>query len=120
MIENKRLSFIGEQDQLPPAYSAIKRDGKALYKQARKGIQVVVDPRRITIRELEFPRIEMPHIDFRVRCSKGTYIRSLAYDFGRALESGGHLHALCRTAVGPFRLEDAWNLEELVSHIENS
>ena len=120
LIEKVRLSFLGEQDQVPPVFSAIKKDGKTLYKQARKGIQVTVEPRRITIHELELPNIHMPYLDFRVRCSKGTYIRSLAYDFGKALNSGGHLHSLCRTAIGPYRLEDAWNLEELVSHIENS
>ena len=120
LIEQSRLTFLGEQDQVPPVFSAIKQDGKTLYKQARKGIQVTVEPRRITIHELEFTRVDLPHIDFRVRCSKGTYIRSLAYDFGKALDSGGHLHLLCRTAIGPYRLQDAWELEELVSHIENS
>jgi tRNA pseudouridine55 synthase len=117
MLEVARDKFIGDLSQLPPMFSAIKVDGQPLYKKARQGIMVEVAPRPVTIFEFELTRIAVPEVDFRVKCSKGTYIRSLAYDFGKALDSGGYLSALRRTKVGAFNIEDAWNLEELVEHI---
>lgn len=107
LIEKVRLSFIGEIDQKPPVFSAIKKDGKRLYEHARAGEEVEIAHRKTTIHELELTRIALPEIDFRVLCSKGTYIRSLAYDFGQALQSGAHLTALRRTKIGEFSVENA-------------
>lgn len=107
LIENTRLKFIGEIDQVPPVFSAIKKDGKRLYEHARAGEEVEIKSRKIEILELELTRIALPEIDFRVVCSKGTYIRSLAYDFGLALQSGAHLTALRRTKIGAFDVENA-------------
>ncbi len=119
LIEEKRKTFIGDLEQLPPMFSAIKVDGQPLYKKARKGIKVEVKPRPVTITKFDIVKNEMPNLDFDVDCSKGTYIRSLAYDFGKSLESGGYLTRLVRTSIGGFKLSDAWNLEELVNAIEN-
>lgn len=99
--------FIGEIDQKPPVFSAIKKDGKRLYEHARAGEEVEIAFRKTTIHEFEITRIALPEIDFRVVCSKGTYIRSLAYDFGLALHSGGHLTALRRTKIGSYDVKDA-------------
>ncbi len=99
--------FTGEIDQKPPVFSAIKKDGKRLYEHARKGEEVEIASRKITIHEFEITRIALPEIDFRVVCSKGTYIRSLAYDFGVALQSGAHLTALRRTKIGEYSVDNA-------------
>lgn len=99
--------FMGEIDQKPPVFSAIKKDGKRLYEHARKGEEVAIASRKVTIHEFELTRIALPEIDFRVVCSKGTYIRSLAHDFGAALQSGAHLTALRRTKIGDFSVENA-------------
>jgi len=98
--------FLGEIDQKPPVFSAIKKDGKRLYEHARAGQEVEIASRKTTIYEFEITRIALPEIDFRVSCSKGTYIRSLAYDFGLALQSGGHLTALRRTKIGNYSVEN--------------
>lgn len=118
LIEEKRHDFIGALEQLPPMYSAIKVDGQPLYKKARKGIKIEVKPRPVTITKFDVVKTEMPNLDFDVDCSKGTYIRSLAYDFGKALDSGAYLTRLVRTSIGEFQLSDAWKLEELLEHIE--
>ena len=120
MIEQARLQFIGDIEQVPPMFSAIKVDGQPLYKKARKGEKVKIEPRPVHIQSFKLTRIELPEIDFKVSCSKGTYIRSLAHDFGRALHSGAYLTALRRTRIGQFSIKDAWNLEELVEYIENA
>ncbi len=120
LIEQARLQFLGDLEQIPPMFSAIKVDGQPLYKKARKGIMIEVKPRPVTIHDFDLTRVELPEIDFRAACSKGTYIRSLAYDFGKALRSGGYLSALRRTQVGDFHINDAWNLEDLVEHIGSS
>lgn len=120
MIEEVRKSFIGEIDQLPPIFSAIKVDGERLYKKARKGEMVEIKPRRVKIMEFNITGIEMPFVHFEVTVSKGTYIRSLAYDFGKALNSGSYLTELRRTVIGDFYIEEAWNLEELVEQIQNT
>ncbi|WP_396137473.1 tRNA pseudouridine(55) synthase TruB [Flavobacterium sp.] len=99
--------FLGEIDQKPPVFSAIKKDGKRLYEHARAGEEVEIQSRKTTIYEFEITRIQLPEVDFRVQCSKGTYIRSLAYDFGLALQSGGHLSALRRTKIGDYSVENA-------------
>ncbi|MFI0425507.1 MAG: tRNA pseudouridine(55) synthase TruB [Flavobacterium sp.] len=99
--------FLGEIDQKPPVFSAIKKDGKRLYEHARAGEQVEIQSRKTTIYEFEITRVQLPEVDFRVKCSKGTYIRSLAYDFGLALQSGGHLSKLRRTKIGDYNVENA-------------
>lgn len=99
--------FLGEIDQKPPVFSAIKKDGKRLYEHARAGEEVEIQSRKTTIYEFEITRVQLPEVDFRVKCSKGTYIRSLAYDFGLALQSGGHLSRLRRTKIGDYNVENA-------------
>ena len=99
--------FLGEIDQKPPIFSAIKKDGVRLYEHARAGEEVEIASRKTTIHEFEITRIALPEIDFRVVCSKGTYIRSLAFDFGKAMNSGSHLTALRRTKIGDYNVEDA-------------
>lgn len=106
-IENAIPQFLGEISQIPPLFSAIKVDGKRAYTMARNGSDHELKSRIVHIREFEITRIALPEIDFRVSCSKGTYIRSLAYDFGRALGSGAHLSALRRTKIGNYCVEDA-------------
>ena len=111
ILENTK-QFIGEIDQKPPVFSAIKKDGKRLYEHARAGEEIEIEFRKTTIHEFEITRINLPQIDFRVSCSKGTYIRSLAYDFGMALQSGGHLSALRRTKIGDYCVEDGISPED--------
>ncbi len=103
--------FTGEIMQVPPAHSAIKIDGKRVYELARKGKEVKLEARPITIKEFEITSIEMPVVHFRVVCSTGTYIRSLANDFGAALGCGGYLSSLCRTRIGEFTLAQAMSME---------
>ncbi|MEZ4797200.1 MAG: tRNA pseudouridine(55) synthase TruB [Flavobacteriaceae bacterium] len=110
--------FIGEIEQLPPVFSAIKKDGKRLYEFARAGESVEVTPRKITISEFEITRFENNEVDFRVVCSKGTYIRSLANDFGKALNSGAHLSVLRRTRIGDFKVENAQTIDEFIENIK--
>ena len=107
MVRAAASSFIGEQQQVPPQFSAIRIAGRRAFSYARQGEDVEITPRTITISEFEITRCELPDVDFRIICSKGTYIRSIARDFGLALESGAHLTALRRTRVGDFRVEDA-------------
>lgn len=118
LIEQARRQFLGTIEQVPPMFSAIKVDGQPLYKRARKGETIEVQPREVHIYEFELTRIELPEIDFRVKCTKGTYIRALANDFGKALRSGAYLTALRRTAIGEYQVDDAWQLDDLVRHIK--
>ncbi len=104
--------FVGEIDQKPPIFSAIKKDGKRLYEFAREGKTTTIKSRKVTISTFEITKIDLPKVNFRVVCSKGTYIRSLAYDFGKALNSGAHLSGLRRTKIGNFSVDLA--LEPLV------
>ena len=104
--------FVGNILQMPPQHSAIKKDGKRLYESARQGIVVKVDPRPVTISEFTITKIDGNNLDFKVVCGTGTYIRSLANDFGETLGVGGHLTKLCRTRIGNFLLEDAQTPEE--------
>jgi tRNA pseudouridine55 synthase len=99
--------FLGEIDQKPPIFSAIKKDGVRLYEHARAGESIEIESRKTTIHEFEITRIALPEIDFRVVCSKGTYIRSLAYDFGKAMNSGSHLTVLRRTKIGNYHVKNA-------------
>ncbi len=103
--------FIGDIQQVPPAHSAIKMDGKRVYELARQGKEVKLEPRKISIREFVITKIELPLVYFRVVCSTGTYIRSLAHDFGEVLECGAHLSSLCRTRIGESRLDRALTME---------
>jgi len=100
-------TFVGEQQQTPPLFSAVMVDGVRAYELARAGVETELKARQINILEFELTRIELPLVDFRIVCSKGTYIRSLARDFGLALKSGAHLTALCRTRIGPYSLKNA-------------
>jgi tRNA pseudouridine55 synthase len=104
--------FTGAILQIPPAHSAIKLEGKRMYELARQGKEVKLEPRPVTIHEFEITKIDMPVIHFRVVCSTGTYIRSLAHDFGHALGCGAYLSGLCRTRIGEFKLEDSMTIEE--------
>lgn len=114
LVRKTSLHFLGEQQQRPPVYSAVKVQGKRAYKMARKGEDILLKTRNVTIYELEVLRLKAGRADFRVRCSKGTYIRTLAHDWARKMGSGGHLCALRRTATGPHRIEDAWSVEALL------
>jgi len=107
MIHSTTAQFLGPIEQIPPLFSAIKVDGKRAYTLARQGDATVLKSRIISIYEFEITRIEMPEVDFRVKCSKGTYIRSLAFDFGKALQSGGYLSRLVRTQIGEHRIENS-------------
>ncbi len=123
LIQNTLVQFIGEIDQKPPVFSAIKKDGIRMYEHARAGAEIEMDSRKTTIHEFEITRIELPKIDFRVVCSKGTYIRSLANDYGKALNSGAHLAVLRRTKIGDFDVLNAISPEEfekqMINHDEN-
>ncbi len=112
LIHETVKQFLGEINQKPPIYSAIKKDGVRLYEHARAGEVVEIEFRKTTIHEFEITRIALPEIDFRVVCSKGTYIRSLAFDFGKALNSGAHLTALRRTKIGDYSIENAVDVIE--------
>ena len=107
LIQKTLPLFLGEIDQKPPVFSAIKKDGIRMYEHARTGIEVEMESRKTTIYEFEITRFDLPEIDFRVVCSKGTYIRSLAHDFGKYLNSGAHLIALRRTKIGIFDVRNA-------------
>lgn len=107
LIHETVKQFLGEIDQKPPIFSAIKKDGVRLYEHARAGETVEIASRKTTIHEFEITRIALPEIDFRVVCSKGTYIRSLAFDFGQALASGAHLTVLRRTKIGDYDVQNA-------------
>jgi tRNA pseudouridine55 synthase len=107
LIQKTTKQFIGEIDQKPPVFSAIKKDGIRLYEHARAGEEVEISSRKTTIYEFEITKFDLPEIDFRVVCSKGTYIRSLAFDFGKALHSGAYLSALRRTKIGDYSVDNA-------------
>lgn len=110
--------FLGEIDQVPPIHSAIKKDGKPVYIAARKGEDVQLEPRKIFIKEFEITKIELPKIYFRVVCSTGTYIRTLANDFGSKLNVGAHLSELCRTRIGSIDLAQSETMQQFVERIE--
>jgi len=116
MVLEAVSQFIGTLSQVPPIFSAIKIDGKRLYKKARKGkdLDIEIKPREITVYEFEITEFALPEISFRIVCSKGTYIRSLARDVGAKLSVGGCISALRRTKIGDFSVDDAWQLENIV------
>ncbi|SKB86158.1 tRNA pseudouridine(55) synthase TruB [Daejeonella lutea] len=117
-LHEKTRMFTGELDQYPPAHSAVKVDGERLYMKARRGEDVELKTRKVSISVFELTRIELPEIDFRVVCSKGTYIRSLVYDFGKSLNNGAYLSSLRRTKSGDYHVADAFGVMELVNHIK--
>ncbi|WP_231402169.1 tRNA pseudouridine(55) synthase TruB [Panacibacter microcysteis] len=117
VLHDATRQFTGNILQVPPIHSAIKKDGKKLYELARKGKEVNPDPRPVTIDVFELTKIEMPVVHFRVVCSTGTYIRSLANDFGAALGCGGYLSSLCRTKIGDFNIGHAYTLAGFEAHI---
>lgn len=117
LIHETVKQFLGEIDQRPPIFSALKKDGVRLYEHARNGEEVEIPTRKTVIHEFEITRIALPEIDFRVVCSKGTYIRSLAFDFGKAINSGGHLTALRRTKIGNYDVKDGYDLEAFVDSL---
>lgn len=116
-IQAATQPFTGLIHQIPPAHSAIKVDGKRVYELARQGKEVKLEPRPVTIHVFEITRIELPEVDFRVVCSTGTYIRSLAHDFGAALGCGAYLSQLRRTRIGEFRVEQAWSMDAIQDEI---
>jgi tRNA pseudouridine55 synthase len=115
LIDKTVNKFLGEIDQIPPIFSAIKKDGVRLYEHARAGEKIEIASRKTTIHEFEITRIALPEIDFRIVCSKGTYIRSIAFDFGKAMQSGSHLTALRRTKIGEFDVKNAIHVTDLES-----
>ena len=115
LIRKTAKNFIGETEQYPPVYSALKTNGKRLYEFARAGKDVTIEARKITIDVFNITAIRGLEVDFDVECKKGTYIRSLAHDFGKALNSGAHLSALRRTKIGNFSVEDAIGIEDFIT-----
>lgn len=113
-----RQQFLGTIKQIPPIYSAVKVDGERLYKKARKGSEVVIKEREVTVHAFELTRIALPEVDFRIVCSKGTYIRSIVRDFGEKLQVGAYLSRLRRTRNGDFRVEDAYQIDQFVQLIK--
>ncbi len=119
LIKSTTQQFMGNIQQYPPVFSAIKKDGKRLYEFARAGEQVNIKPRTVTIESFEITSISELLINFKVVCSKGTYIRSLANDFGKALGSGAHLSALRRTKIGTFNIDNAITIEDFIKNLNN-
>ena len=120
LLHETTKQFIGDIQQKPPIFSAIKKDGKRLYELARKGETTEIQSRTVSITEFEITKINLPEVEFRVVCSKGTYIRSLAYDFGLALNSGAHLSALRRTKIGDFSVEKGVSVEQFIEDIQEN
>lgn len=119
LVKETLAKFIGEIQQIPPTYSAIKINGKRAYEYARKGDEVELKPKTLVIDEIELLEYKMPEIVVRVVCSKGTYIRALARDIGEALNSGGHLTALRRTRIGDIKVENCLQYDDFVENLNN-
>ncbi|PHQ29786.1 tRNA pseudouridine(55) synthase TruB [Leeuwenhoekiella nanhaiensis] len=119
-IHAATAQFTGSIMQQPPVFSALKKDGKRLYEFARAGEEVDIPSREVQVSAFEITRIALPEVDFRISCSKGTYIRSLAHDFGKALNTGGHLSALRRTKIGDFEVSNATSLEAFEAALDAS
>ena len=111
LIKESTTQFIGEIDQKPPIFSALKKGGERLYEKARRGETIEIESRKVTVREFTITSIENLEVNFEIKCSKGTYIRSIAHDFGAALNSGGYLSKLCRTSIGEYQLSEAIDVE---------
>jgi tRNA pseudouridine55 synthase len=119
LLKETTKQFVGDIQQKPPIFSAIKKDGKRLYELARKGETTEIKVRTVTVSHFEITKIDLPNVEVKIVCSKGTYIRSLAYDFGKALNSGAHLSALRRTKIGNFSVENASSIEDFIKNLEN-
>lgn len=117
IIEAKK-NFIGTINQYPPIFSAIKKKGKRLYEFARIGKKIDIQSRKVVIYNLEFSKINLPDLNFKLKCSKGTYIRSLANDFGKSIDSGGYLSSLRRTAIGSFKIKNSIQLQEFIEKLK--
>lgn len=119
ILQETAARFSGEQWQVPPAHSAIKVEGKRVYKLARQGKEVKLEPRRVFIHDFEITSINLPVVGFRVVCTTGTYIRSLAHDFGQKIGCGAYLSSLCRTRIGEFQLKDALSMDDFVKEMQH-
>jgi len=115
IILKTAIKFTGEILQYPPVFSALKKNGKRLYEYARAGEDPEITPRTVNVHEFKIIKINLPKVDFLVRCSKGTYIRSLAHDFGKSLSNGAHLSSLKRTRVGNYKIENAFSMESEIN-----
>ncbi|MDX6745758.1 tRNA pseudouridine(55) synthase TruB [Polaribacter sp. PL03] len=120
LLHETTKQFTGEIQQKPPIFSAIKKDGKRLYELARKGETTEIKARTVTVSTFEITKINLPEVAFRIVCSKGTYIRSIAFDYGLALNSGAHLTALRRTKIGNFSVNDALSVEEFIENLKET
>ena len=119
LIKETTAQFIGEIEQKPPIFSALKRGGERLYEKARRGESFEIQARKVSVHSFDIKTIEMPKVRFEIKCSKGTYIRSIAYDFGTALNSGAHLSKLCRTAIGGYQLGDALDVSDFEKQLNS-
>ena len=119
LIKETTAQFTGEIDQKPPIFSALKRGGERLYEKARRGESFKIQARKVSVHSFDIKTIEMPKVSFEIKCSKGTYIRSIAYDFGTALNSGAHLSKLCRTAIGDYQLVDAIDVSDFEKQLNS-
>jgi tRNA pseudouridine55 synthase len=117
-LEGATAPFTGDILQTPPMHSAIKKDGKRVYKLARQGKEVELEPRAVTIKEFSIVKVELPVVHFKIVCTTGTYIRSIANDYGKMLGCGAYLSGLVRTRIGTFKLEDAMSLEQLTEQLK--
>ena len=120
LLHETTKQFVGEIQQKPPIFSAIKKDGKRLYELARKGETIEIKERTVTVSSFEITKIKLPEVEFRIICSKGTYIRSIAFDYGKALNSGGYLSTLRRTKIGNFSVDDAFSVEEFITNLKTN
>ena len=120
LLRETTKEFIGEIQQKPPIFSAIKKDGKRLYELARKGETTEIKARTVTVSTFEITEINLPEVAFRIICSKGTYIRSIAFDYGKALNSGAHLSSLRRTKIGDFSTNNALSVEEFIDKLKEN
>ena len=119
LIKKTTSQFTGKIDQKPPIFSALKRGGERLYEKARRGESIEIEARKVSVHAFDITEIEMPKVSFEIKCSKGTYIRSIAYDFGLALNSGAHLSKLCRTAIGDYQLADALDVSDFEKQLNS-
>ncbi|SHM96049.1 tRNA pseudouridine(55) synthase TruB [Polaribacter sp. KT 15] len=118
LLHETTKQFVGEIQQKPPIFSAIKKDGKRLYELARKGETTEIKARTVTVSKFEITKVNLPEVEFRIVCSKGTYIRSLAFDYGKALNSGAHLSVLRRTKIGDFSVDNALSVESFIENLK--
>ena len=119
LIKETTAQFIGEIDQKPPIFSALKRGGERLYEKARRGESFEIEARKVTIHSFDIRGVKIPKVSFEIKCSKGTYIRSIAHDLGAALNSGAHLSKLCRTSIGDYQLVDALDVSDFEKQLNS-